>query len=219
MTLSLLPGNGDPRRHRGLAIAVGAIAGAATAALASIAVSPGGAQADDPYRQLARFGAVLALVQDKYVDRPDEAKLIEAALRAMAGSLDPHSGYVSGENYHALSSFARGEVAAVGFGIVERDKVPTVGNVTDGTSAAKGGVLPGDRIEAIDGETTEGLRIDQAVEKMRGAKESVVRLTMWPRARRDRQGLRGPPRLREDQVSRISCRERRRRLYPHPTVP
>src|SRR5271157_1148326 len=103
----------DPRRRRGLAIAAGAIAGAATAGLATIAVSPRGAEADDPYRQLARFGAVLALVQDKYVDRPDQARLIEAALTAMAGSLDPHSGYVTGQNYRALSSAGRGEVAAV----------------------------------------------------------------------------------------------------------
>jgi carboxyl-terminal processing protease len=166
------------RRHAGFAAAVGAVGLATGVSLVFIAVSKGGAQADDPYRQLARFGAVLALVQDKYVDRPVEAKLIEAALRAMVGSLDPHSGYVSGQDYRALQSIGRGEFGDVGLGIVERDKVPTVSSVMDGTSAAKAGILPGDRIEAIGDETTERLTIDQAVEKMRGAKNTFVRLTI-----------------------------------------
>ena len=173
-----LPRLPDPRRHRRLAIAVGAIAGAATAALALISVSPRGPQADDPYRQLARFGAVLAVVEDKYVDRPDEARLIEAALRAMVGSLDPHSGYVSGQGYRALQTLTNGEFGDVGLGIIERDGVVMVESVVRGCSAARAGILPGDRIVAIDGEPTRRLTVDQAVDKLHGALNSPVRLTV-----------------------------------------
>ena len=173
-----LPRLPDPRRHRRLAIAVGAIAGAATAALALISVSPRGAQADDPYRQLARFGAVLAVVEDKYVDRPDEAKLIEAALKAMVGSLDPHSGYVSGQGYRALQTLTNGEFGDVGLGIAERDGIVMVESVMRGDSAAQAGILPGDRIVAIDGEPTRRLTVDQAVDKLHGALNSPVRLSV-----------------------------------------
>ena len=68
---------------------------------------------DDPYYQLSRFGAALDLIRNHYVDPPDEAKLIEAALKAMAASLDPHSGYVSGEAYRLLQSRIKGEFAGV----------------------------------------------------------------------------------------------------------
>ena len=66
---------------------------------------------DDLYYQLSRFGAALDLIRNHYVDPPDEAKLIEAALKAMAASLDPHSGYVSGEAYRLLQSRIKGEFA------------------------------------------------------------------------------------------------------------
>src|SRR5208283_5569889 len=89
-------------RHGGAAAAVGAVGLAMGVALVLGTISKGGAQADDPYRELSRFGAVLELVRDRYVDRPDEAKLIDAALQAMAASLDPHSGYVSGKAYRRL---------------------------------------------------------------------------------------------------------------------
>ena len=108
----------DRRRpYRGLVIAFGATAGAAAVALAPLAFSQSkeGARArvDDPYYQLSRFGAALDLIRNHYVDPPDEAKLIEAALKAMAASLDPHSGYVSGEAYRLLQSRIKGEFAGV----------------------------------------------------------------------------------------------------------
>ncbi len=156
-------------------LACGAVGGAAIA-LALVASSKQRAPADDPYRQLARFGAVLELVRDKYVDRPDQAKLIEAALRAMAGSLDPHSGYVSETAYGALESALRGEVGTVGLAIGERGGFLTVDEVMDGTSASVSGIAVGDRIEAIDGEDTRRLSLDQAAERMRGPANSSVQL-------------------------------------------
>ncbi len=166
--------NGGRRFRR---LACGAIGGAAIA-LALSAASKRGAPADDPYRQLARFGAVLELVRDKYVDRPDQAELIEAALKAMVASLDPHSGYVSGSAYGALESALRGEVGVVGLAIGERGGALTVDSVMDGTSASGAGIAAGDRIEAIDGEDARRLSLDQAADRMRGPANSSVQLTI-----------------------------------------
>ena len=165
-------------RRRALATAAGGLLGAGAAAIALAAVTAAGADPDDSYRQLARFGAVLALIEEKYVDRPDEARLIDAALKAMVASLDPHSGYVSGRAYRKFESFARGEIAGVGLTLVARGKGPAVARVMDGKSAARAGVLPGDRIVAIDGETTEGFTVARTLEKTRGAADSPVRLTV-----------------------------------------
>ena len=89
----------------------------------------------------------------RYVDRPDQAKLIEAALQAMAASLDPHSGYVSGSAYGALESALRGEVGMVGLAIGERGGALTV-DERDGRDLGfeERASTAGDRIEAIDGE-------------------------------------------------------------------
>jgi carboxyl-terminal processing protease len=95
----------------------------------------------------------------------------------MAASLDPHSGFVTGQDYRNMESTAKGEVGLVGVELVERESVPVVVEVT-GVSAQRAGILPGDRIEAIDGEPTNGLTIDQANEKMRGPVNSSVSLAI-----------------------------------------
>src|SRR5260370_11846621 len=178
-------GRRDRRDSYGGVTAGAALRGFAAVALATVALvaaskSYTGARPnhDDPYDRLSRFGAVFDLVREKYVDKPDEAKLVEAALKGMVASLDPHSGYVSGQAYRALQSRINGDLGDVGLAIVERGDIPTVAGVIDGTSAARAGFLPGDRIEAIDGEATRGCTADHAVQRMRGAVETAVRLAV-----------------------------------------
>jgi carboxyl-terminal processing protease len=161
-------------------ILIAGLAGVTLGALAPVALSKQstGARVDDPYYQLSRFGAAFDLIRNKYVDKPDDAKLIEAAVKAMVASLDPHSLYVAGPTYRALQSIGRGEYGDVGLAIVERDNVPIVGAVVRDTSAARAGILPGDRIEAIDGESARRITADQAIHKMRGPPNMSVRLTL-----------------------------------------
>jgi hypothetical protein len=49
--------------------------------------------ADDPYRQLSRFGAVFEAVRKNYVEASDEGKMIKALIEEMAASLDPDTSF------------------------------------------------------------------------------------------------------------------------------
>jgi carboxyl-terminal processing protease len=127
--------------------------------------------ANDPYRQLSRFGVVFDAVRRNYVEAPDEGKLIEAA-QGNGGVSRSALGIRNRARLPQHGVDREGEVGFVGVELVERESVPVVVEVT-GVSAQRAGILPGDRIEAIDGEPTNGLTIDQANEKMRGPVNSV----------------------------------------------
>src|SRR6187549_2989351 len=66
------------------------------------------------YRMLELFGDVLDTVDRQYVAQVDDAKLIEAALDGMLTSLDPHSGYLSPENFEDMQDTTRGEYGGLG---------------------------------------------------------------------------------------------------------
>lgn len=155
--------------------AVATIAAAALAGLALTLIARG-ARPQESYRELARFGAVLDAVRERYVDKPDEARLIEAALEAMVASLDPHSGYMTAKAYRALESAVEGEVGNVGLSLLERGGLPVVESVLPGGSAADAGLVQGDAIEAIDGEAMRDVALDRAAARLEGAPNTRVRL-------------------------------------------
>ena len=77
-------------------ILLGAAAGAAMTLLAvqpriMLVGATAKAAAADTYRQLNLFGDVFERVRADYVEKPDDAKLIETAINGMLAGLDPHS--------------------------------------------------------------------------------------------------------------------------------
>lgn len=135
-------------------------------------------QFEDPYSRLRIFGQVFAIVMDRYVDRPDEPKLVAAAIEGMVNDLDPHSSYVDGKSYVALQSITNGEFGDVGVELTVRNGLITVITPIDGTSAARAGIRPGDVLTRIDGHTTQGMTLDRVREKIRGEPNTSVRLTV-----------------------------------------
>ncbi|HYA73397.1 MAG TPA: S41 family peptidase [Roseiarcus sp.] len=167
-----------------LGIAIGAAcAGWAPQTLSAVSQSAYAAAADT-YRQLNLFGDVFDKIRDDYVEKPDEAKLIEAAINGMLSSLDPHSSYMDAKAYRDMQVQTKGEFGGLGIEVTEEDGLIKVVSPIDDTPAAKAGILSGDIISAIDDESTQGLTLDQAVDRMRGAVNSAVRLKI----------LRGPAR-------------------------
>src|SRR5574337_175854 len=162
--------------YLGLGIAVGAAATAA-APQALMFVSPAAyAAAADTYRQLNLFGDVFDKIRNDYVEKPDEAKLIEAAINGMLASLDPHSSYMDAKAFKDMQVQTKGEFGGLGIEVTQEDGLIKVVTPIDDTPAAKAGVLSGDIITAIDDEPTQGITLDQAVEKMRGPINSPVKL-------------------------------------------
>jgi carboxyl-terminal processing protease len=130
------------------------------------------------YRLLNLFGDVYEKVRSDYVDRPDEKKLIEAAINGMLTSLDPHSSYMDAKSFRDMQVQTRGEFGGLGIEVTQQDGIVRVVAPIDETPAARAGVLAGDLITHIDGEQTQGLTLNQAVDKMRGQIGSSVTLTL-----------------------------------------
>jgi carboxyl-terminal processing protease len=161
-------------------LVLGAAIGAAAVALGpqSVMLVSSGARAAaaDTYRQLNLFGDVFEKIRTDYVEKPDEGKLVEAAINGMLSSLDPHSSYMDAKSFRDMQVQTKGEFGGLGIEVTEEDGAIKVVTPIDDTPAAKAGVLSGDIITDIDGEAVQGLTLNQAVDKMRGAINTPVTL-------------------------------------------
>jgi carboxyl-terminal processing protease len=169
-----------------LGVAIGALgAGLAPHALPALTQSAFAAAAADTYRELNLFGDVFEKIRNDYVEKPDEAKLIEAAINGMLSSLDPHSSYMDAKAYQDMQVQTNGEFGGLGIEVTQEDGLLKVVSPIDDTPASKAGVMSGDIITAIDGDSTQGMTLDQAVDKMRGAINSAVSLKVIRGAAKD----------------------------------
>jgi carboxyl-terminal processing protease len=144
----------------------------------------------DTYRQLNLFGDVFDRVRTDYVERPDESKLIEAAINGMLTSLDPHSAYLPPRAFRDMQVQTRGEFGGLGIEVTMENGVVRVVTPIDETPAARGGVRAGDIITHLDGESIQGFTLQQAVERMRGVVGSAIQLRI------QRQGADDPVEIR-----------------------
>jgi carboxyl-terminal processing protease len=136
------------------------------------------AKGDNAYRLFSQFMDVVAKVRDNYVEEVEVDDLIEDAIRGMLRSLDPHSQYLSSGDYASLKIDTQGTYGGLGIVIGVRGGFLTVVSPMEGTPASKMGIRSLDRVVEIDGETTDGMSLDEAVSKMRGPEGTQVALTV-----------------------------------------
>ncbi|MGB9367087.1 MAG: S41 family peptidase [Xanthobacteraceae bacterium] len=136
------------------------------------------AAAADTYRQLNLFGDVFERVRADYVEKPDDAKLVEQAINGMLNGLDPHSSYMDPKSFRDMQVQTRGEFGGLGIEVTMEDGLVKVVTPIDETPAAKAGILANDVITQLDGEQVQGLTLNQAVEKMRGPVNTKIKLTI-----------------------------------------
>jgi carboxyl-terminal processing protease len=136
------------------------------------------AAAADTYRQLNLFGDVFERVRADYVEKPDDAKLVEQAINGMLNGLDPHSSYMDPKSFRDMQVQTRGEFGGLGIEVTMEDGLVKVVTPIDETPAAKAGILANDIITQLDGEQVQGLTLNQAVEKMRGPVNTKIKLTI-----------------------------------------
>ncbi len=158
------------------------------AGLAAVALSVGAvAYANQPmfsprsdtYAQLDLFGRVLAIVQQNYVVSVDSKKLVESALKGMLTSLDPHSGYLSADDYETLRERTKGQYGGIGLEVQGEDGAVKVVSPIDDTPAARAGIQAGDFITAIDGTSILGMSVNDAVDKMKGDAKTSLTITIF----------------------------------------
>jgi carboxyl-terminal processing protease len=161
---------------------LGVAIGAGTATLVSqsrfVWSTSASAAVSDTYKSLNLFGDVFEKVRTDYVEKPSESKLVEAAINGMLTSLDPHSSYMDPKSFRDMQVQTRGEFGGLGIEVTQEDGFVKVVTPIDDTPASRAGILSGDIITAIDDDQTQGLTLNQAVDKMRGAINTSVKLTV-----------------------------------------
>jgi carboxyl-terminal processing protease len=136
------------------------------------------AAASDTYRQLNLFGDVFERVRSDYVESPEDSALVESAIDGMLTSLDPHSSYLSAKDFKDMQVQTSGKFGGLGIEVTMEEGIIKVVSPIDDTPAARSGILAGDLIIALDGETVQGLNLNAAVDKMRGAVNTPIDLTI-----------------------------------------
>src|SRR5215510_2985066 len=152
---------------------------AAGSTMVSLARSQSASAANSEiYRQLDLFGEVLERVRADYVEKPEDPKLIEAAINGMLMALDPHSAYLNPKHFRDMQVQTRGEFGGLGIEVTMENGVVKVVAPIEDTPAARAGIMGGDLITHLDKEQILGLTLQEAVEKMRGPVNSPISLTI-----------------------------------------
>ncbi len=130
------------------------------------------------YEELKKLALVFETARDKFVEEADERKMLEGAMNGMLAALDPHSSYLSKDDFKEFNDKSQGEFGGLGIQITSDKGAIRVISPIDDTPAAKAGIEAGDYITHIDGEQVFDMNLNQAVKKMKGKPGTKVKLTI-----------------------------------------
>ena len=138
------------------------------------------------YAHIALFTKVLEQVRQNYVDGDaiGYEDLVYGALDGMLQALDPHSQFLDPQMYDDMKEDTSGKFGGLGIVISMRDGVITIIAPMEDSPGYRAGLLPGDQIIEIEGESTERLPLDEAVKQLRGPPDTTVKIkVLRPRTR------------------------------------
>lgn len=133
---------------------------------------------DNDYELYKMLVDTIDQVERNYVVKTDRRELVESAIRGVLSKLDPYSSYIGPDELDRFLSSVESEFGGVGIQIAADDGQLQVISPIYGTPAYRAGVLAGDRILEIDGKSTDGLALDEAVGKLKGNEGTSVTLTI-----------------------------------------
>lgn len=152
------------------------------------AATPGASKKEeDAYAQIAVFARALQLIRQDYVDEKKVTyeQLTHAALRGMLESLDPHSQFMERDDFKDMQDDTNSRFGGLGVVVTERDGKLIIVSPMEDTPGFKAGLLPGDQLVKIDGQPTEKLSLNDAIEKLRGDPGQKVTLTIYRASTRE----------------------------------
>jgi carboxyl-terminal processing protease len=169
-----------------IALVAGAIFGFSAALAGGVLADDSGvpgAQSDSndpatlPWQEARLFAEVYERIKHDYVDQVSDRKLMDAAIRGMVSSLDPHSAYLNNEEFEETRLSTMGSYPGVGIEVAADGSAVKVVDAIQGSPADHAGLRAGDEIVAIDGKEV-GSDVNGAIEQMRGVSGSTVTLTI-----------------------------------------
>jgi len=130
------------------------------------------------YKKLRLFNEVLFKLQENYVEDVDVEKLLDAAIKGMLDETDPHTNFFEPDDFTKFNSSTKGEFGGLGISIDKKGKYITVVSPIEGTPAYRLGIMAGDRIVKVDGESVVDVDTNEAINKMRGDVGTHVIITV-----------------------------------------
>jgi carboxyl-terminal processing protease len=141
---------------------------------------PGKSEEDNGYAQISIFAKALELIRQDYVDgnKTSYHDLVNAAMKGMLSSLDPHSQFMDPDDFRDMQDDTRSRFNGLGIEVSMKNGLPTVITAMEDTPAAKAGILSGDQILRINGISTERMDLQDAINVLRGPAGAKVTLTL-----------------------------------------
>lgn len=131
-----------------------------------------------PLEQLRTFTDVFTRIKANYVEDVSDEELLEHAIRGMLSGLDPHSAYLSPEQFNELRIGTSGQFGGLGIEVGMEDGFVKVVAPIDDTPAQRAGMQSGDLIIRLDDKPVKGMTLSDAVKLMRGKPGSTIQLTV-----------------------------------------
>lgn len=133
---------------------------------------------DDPARNLQKFSQFYRYLNGMYIDTVHNAALIESAIRSVLSQLDPHSTYITAEEMVSVKEAFGGSFSGIGIEFNILNDTIIVVNVISGGPSEKVGLQPNDKIIAVDGKPSIGVKQTDVPKLLRGPKGTQVSLTV-----------------------------------------
>ena len=131
-----------------------------------------------PLSEIRLFTDIYARIKKDYVEEVGDKSLLQGAIRGMLASLDPHSTFLSEDEFKELQIGTSGEFGGLGIEVGMEDGYVRVISPIEGTPADEAGVKAGDIIIKLDDTQVKGLTLGEAVKLMRGRRGSDIVLTI-----------------------------------------
>lgn len=133
-----------------------------------------------PYREMKTLARAVELIRQDYVDegKTGYEQLVYSALRGMLEDLDPHSDFMEPKDFKDMQEDTKSEFGGLGVVVgMKNDRLAIIAP-TEGAPGFRAGLLPGDVILEIDGKSVEKMSLRDAVDKLRGAPGTEVKITI-----------------------------------------
>ncbi len=141
---------------------------------------------DSVLSKLKTLSYIIRLVENYYVDEVDLSETIDGAIHGFLEELDPHSSYIPADDFKYMQESMLGEFEGIGIEFSILDGYITVISPIPGTPSDRAGLIGGDKIIKINGESAYKITQDDVFKKLRGEKGSSVNVTI------DRFGVENP---------------------------
>lgn len=142
------------------------------------APKPEAEDTEDLFREADRFIEILRLVQKQYVDDVDTKEMFRDAIDGMLAGLDPFSNFIPEDELNEFNKATRGKFGGIGIQIGMRYGMLTVISPIEDTPAYQAGVMAGDAITEIEGKSTDGIQLDDAIKTLTGEAGTKVTITV-----------------------------------------